>query len=171
MPIIWILATLLWWLNWSSMPPCVTRPAYMALISNGVVACICKYCHTYFLNLLRVFLKVVTSIFVNLVELVASACAGPAYRALMATALLPPLSHWCWPLKGQWTDCQSWGLLLGGGGTVLPVTTLAIRHTVACRHPTHTLKGDTFYQWRSSIKRNGSEAVLQSDCYIPATSS
>ena len=64
------------------MPPCVTRPAYMALISNGVVACICKYCHTYFLNLLRVFLKVVTSIFVNLVELVASACAGPAVSDL-----------------------------------------------------------------------------------------
>ena len=63
------------------------------VIGNGVVICICQYCHTYFSNLLRVFVKVVTSIFVNLFELVESASAGPAYRALMATALLPPLSH------------------------------------------------------------------------------
>ena len=58
--------------------------------------------HLFFKFVKCVFVKVVTSIFVNLVELVASASAGPAYRALMATALLPPPSHyWCWPVKGQ----------------------------------------------------------------------
>ena len=45
---------------------------------NGVVICICQYCHTYFSNLSRVFVKAFTFIFVNLVELVASASAGPA---------------------------------------------------------------------------------------------
>ena len=128
--------------------------------------------HLFFKFVKCVFVKVVTSLFVNLFELVASACAGPrpAYRALMATALLPPLSHCAGHSRGSELIVRVGGCCLGAVA-LCPVTTLAIGHTVAWRHPTHTLKGDTFYQWTSSIKRNGSEAVLQTDCYIPATSS